>query len=59
MSTMHVVEVLGKWGDVDEPADLRRYLENQVSLADGSPAYKPWKPICQLSPTVEDILGNR
>jgi len=53
-------EVVEKWGDVDEPEDLRAYLDQQVSVAQQNPdRYTPWKPNCQLTPTTEDIIGGR
>ena len=52
-------KVLGRWGNVDEPAALRSFLEAEVGKAVDNPAYQPWKPNCQLTPTTEDIVGGR
>jgi hypothetical protein len=44
---------------VNEPEELRSYLETEVAEATDNPAYQPWKPNCQLTPTAEDIIGGR
>ncbi len=44
---------------MDEPEELRAYLEAEVAAATGNPEYQPWKPNCQLTPTTEDIIGGR
>ena len=68
-------EVLEKWGDKDEPEELKEYLTNEVILiitknrksikifqvanAENNPNYQPWKPNCQMTPNTEDIIGGR
>ncbi|XP_023336277.1 uncharacterized protein LOC111707405 [Eurytemora carolleeae] len=52
-------EVLERWGNVDEPEDLRRYLEVEVENAANNSKYQPWKPNCQLTPTELDIILGR
>jgi len=52
-------EVLGGWGDVNEPEALYQYLNEAVGLATNNPAYQPWKPNCQMTPTAIDIIGGR
>ncbi|XP_023320825.1 uncharacterized protein LOC111695659 isoform X2 [Eurytemora carolleeae] len=58
-TTLFYPEVLEKWGDVNEPEDLRRYLEEEVKTAQNNPDYQPWKPNCQLTPTASDIILGR
>jgi len=53
-------EVNERWGNVDEPAELRSYLESEVANAITNPtAFRPWKPNCQMTPNQEDIIGGR
>jgi len=53
-------EVNERWGNVDEPAALRSYLETEVGNAEANPtSYRPWKPNCQMTPNEEDIIGGR
>jgi len=53
-------EVNERWGNVDEPSDLRRYLEDEVANAMENPtSFRPWKPNCQMTPNQEDIIGGR
>jgi len=52
-------EVLEKWGDKDEPEELKEYLTNEVAKAENNPNYQPWKPNCQMTPNTEDIIGGR
>jgi len=53
-------EVREEWGGIDEPDDLKVYLDGKVSQAMASPEeFRPWKPNCQLTPTAEDIIGPR
>jgi len=49
-------EVLERWGNVDKPADLYNYINNEVSNARGNSAYQPWKPNCQMTPNAGDII---
>jgi len=57
--TLFYPEVSEHWGNVDEPEKLREYLQREVGLAENNPAYQPWKPNCQMTPTTEDIIGGR
>jgi len=53
-------EVNERWGNVDEPAALRSFLETEVENAKANPtSYRPWKPNCQMTPNEEDIIGGR
>jgi len=53
-------EVNERWGNVDEPTELRSYLETEVANAKANPtSYRPWKPNCQMTPNEEDIIGGR
>ena len=49
-----------KWGNKNDPFELKSYLDQQVSAAASNPdRYKLWEPNCQMTPTTEDIIFGR
>jgi len=56
---MFFPKFLARWGDSDEPEDLKTYLTQEVGNAENNPSYQPWKPNCQMTPQAEDIIFGR
>ena len=54
---MFFPNILERWGNVDEPDDLKTYLDDVTADAREDPVnFHPWRPNCQMTPTVLDII---
>lgn len=48
------------WGNIDEPVELKAYLDEKTSDARNSPEeFHPWRPNCQMTPTGPDIIFEK
>lgn len=49
-----------RWGNVDEPEDLKAYLDEVTAEAQANEAeFTPWRPNCQMTPNAADIMLGR
>lgn len=49
-----------RWGNKDEPEELKQYLDERTAEARASPEeYHPWRPNCQMTPTGPDIIFHK
>ena len=55
---IHFPDTTEKWGDKDDPFELKVYLDQQTELAraNDSSFRFPWRPNCQMTPTVIDVV---